>query len=87
MTIIEAEKDYFLRILIADVVRELLFNGAEPEAFARSPASRKIVRRFPQSQSGNTSWMTQILEYLDQIDVARPKHEECGDLATVGMPS
>ncbi|OAP54881.1 hypothetical protein AYL99_10581 [Fonsecaea erecta] len=70
-TILATGESYFLRILIADVVRELLFNGAEREPLKKSCNRRSIVDDFPLSKNGDSMWLSKIVDHLSAHDVAR----------------
>ncbi|ETI29310.1 hypothetical protein G647_01763 [Cladophialophora carrionii CBS 160.54] len=75
-TILEVDRSHFLRILVADVIRELLYNGTERVVFGRSPGLRKIVEHFPLSPVGDSKWMGEVIEHFSQIDLARAFVEE-----------
>ncbi|KIX97803.1 uncharacterized protein Z520_06581 [Fonsecaea multimorphosa CBS 102226] len=69
--ILATGESYFLRILIADVVRELLFKGAEREPLKKSCSRPGIVDDFPLSQNGDSVWLSKIIDHLSGNDVAR----------------
>jgi hypothetical protein len=79
-TILRADQSSFLRILVADTVRELLIKGAERAAIAKSPFIRKIVENLPLSKTGDSKWMGETVSYLDQLRATRPvpgQYAEC----------
>ncbi|OCT54506.1 hypothetical protein CLCR_00753 [Cladophialophora carrionii] len=75
-TILEVDRSHFLRILVADVIRELLYNGAERVVFGPSPGLRRIVENFPLSPVGDSKWMGEVIEYFSQIYLERASVEE-----------
>jgi hypothetical protein len=79
--IVELDNSHFLRILVADVIREMLYKGAERLVFGKSSASRRIVENFPLSATGDSKWMSEVVEYFSQIDVARAFVEEYAGLS------
>ncbi len=70
-TILEADPSHFLRILVADAIRGLLYNGAEPVVFGKSAAARKMIKMLPRSKNGGSKWMSDLVDYLRQIDLAK----------------
>ncbi|KAJ9606306.1 hypothetical protein H2200_009267 [Cladophialophora chaetospira] len=65
--ILETDHDHVLRILVADAIRAMLYNGAERAIFGTSPAIRKIIKNLPRSKTGDSRWLG---EYLNRVDVA-----------------
>ncbi|KIV78394.1 hypothetical protein PV11_10116 [Exophiala sideris] len=88
---LEADESYVLRILVADVIRELLHTGAERANF-KSPRAQDIIEKFPVAKEPDATWMSRVVDHLSDIDVGRAFSEQterifrvqrlqCGDSA------
>ncbi|KAK4936358.1 hypothetical protein LTR10_022732 [Elasticomyces elasticus] len=90
-SMLEADESYVLRILVADVIRELLHTGAERANF-KSPRSQDLIEKFPVAKEPDATWMSRVVDHLSDIDVGRAFSEQterifrvqrlqCGDSA------
>ena len=64
--IILSTKDYVLRYLVADVFREVLHNGAPPDALW--PDGAQQIHDFPVQQNTSTAWLGDVRDYFSAID-------------------
>lgn len=64
-------QSHFLRILVADAIRALLSKGAESAVLGKSPGTRQIIEKFPLSKTGGSKWMSDLVNYVSRIDLAR----------------
>ena len=81
LTILATDQSHFLRVLVADIVRELLVKGADRAVFMKS-GLEKSVESFPVSQIVDSKWMSEITEYFTKIDSPSPLLEECANCST-----
>ena len=58
-------------MIIADIIRELLFNGAERTTLKKLCSNPRTIDEFPSSKSANSAWMSQVLNRFSEIDLAR----------------
>lgn len=77
-SVLESDQSHVLRVLIADLVRELLHNGTERSIFKSSPGSLKIIDEFPFAKEADPVWMGRVIEHLSGNDVGRAFSEPYG---------
>jgi hypothetical protein len=79
ITLIEVEHSVVLRLLVCDVVRQLVSTRADG-AFCESHKAKSVVKNFPRAGKANAEWLSQTVNLLEQIDTARantPRYDVC----------
>ncbi|KAI1614394.1 hypothetical protein EDD36DRAFT_225641 [Exophiala viscosa] len=82
-SILEADQSHVLRVLVADIVRELLHNGAERATLKSSPGSQRIIDEFPVAKEADSVWLSRAVEHLSDTDVGRAFSEQTGRIFRV----
>ena len=82
-SILEADESYVLRVLVADIVRELLHSGTERAILKSSPGSQKIIDEFPVAKEADPVWMSRAVDHLSNTDVGRAFSEKYDHSAVI----
>lgn len=68
---LEAHESYLLRVLVADIVRGLLYNGMDRAVLKSSPGPLRIVDDIPISENAEAEWLGRVVEFLSDFDLRR----------------
>jgi hypothetical protein len=67
---------YALRIVVAELIRELLVGRFDLHIFWPAGTSPSTFAEFPLSEQSDSQWMERILEFLGQVDLGREFHRD-----------
>ncbi|KAK5285783.1 hypothetical protein LTR80_010482 [Exophiala xenobiotica] len=68
---LEAHESYVLRVLVADIVRGLLYNGMDRAVLKSSPGPLRIVDDIPISENAEAEWLGRVVDFLSDYDLGR----------------
>lgn len=70
-SILEKDNSYILRVLLADSMRELLYNGGERAVLKKLTGAPRIIDDLPLSKRADSAWMSQVIDHLNEFDLGQ----------------
>ena len=68
---LEAHESYLLRVLVANIVRGLLYNGMDRAVLKSSPGPLRLVDDLPVSENAEAEWLGRVVDFLSEFDLGR----------------